>query len=272
MRVQRKLRRLLMPSVVLLCLFVAITPKLFAENGTTSTSGFNAEEESFRVMELPDIESEIEETESLKERETESSEIKIVPSSKLLTLNRWYPCFTPSIALYSLSADSKGVISWRAPDGNVYRLDPKDAPTGQWKYTDDMYGNHVMAYMAEPPTTGVGYPYGIKYFEENPSGDGVLVVTLKGAPGISATLLHGGDDIADRRYYYSTDGGNNNPLDIVCENHPAFILRAVGVKGSPVKPYANFRVMVVRESKPKWLPRPLPGPKPWLPIQPLLER
>ena len=149
------------------------------------------------------------------------------------------------LALYSLRTDGNGVISWNAPDGKIYQLDPRGAPLAQWIYVNDTNGKPVMAYMSNPPTQGVGYTVGLRGksqpFKENPvTGDGVLVLSIDKAPGFSATLLCEENDVADRQYYYATDGGNHNPLE-----RPAFILRAAGIKGSPLKQYAGFRVLII---------------------------
>jgi len=154
-----------------------------------------------------------------------------------------------TIATYTLSADANGIITWNAPDGNAYTLNPQGALAGQWKYTKDANGNKKIAYMPKPPTTPGGYgttpdilhPYP----EEKPSGDGVLVISLAGAPGWAATLLHYEDDIADRQYYFASDTSNHPLVKDANIEHPAFILRAKGIAESPLKPYSGFQVLVI---------------------------
>ena len=123
-----------------------------------------------------------------------------------------------TINLYSLSRTDNRFVKWNAPAGHSYFIDV----SGNDTVTLDVNGQPVMAY--EKGKNG---------------GDGKLVVSLDGAPSISATLLHSEDD-KPRKYYFATDGWNNNPL-----NRPAFILQAEGLKGSPVESWARLVVMVV---------------------------
>ncbi len=131
-----------------------------------------------------------------------------------------------TIKLYQLSRGGDRFVKWSGPDGDTHSIDALNpAPPGQWAITQDSNGQSVMAYRPG------GFPGG--------PADGELVVSLKGAPSIAATLLHEEDDFP-RKYYFATDGENNNPL-----GHAAFILRAEGISDMPVARWANFRVMVV---------------------------
>lgn len=126
--------------------------------------------------------------------------------------------------MYSLSAGGDGEVTYTAPDGKKYTLDPSTAGTGWIFEREQNSGKPVIA------------------FRRGRNGlEGELQVSLDGAPSLSATLLHSEDDVP-REYYFATDIGNgrNNVLD-----RPAFILRLKGYTGCPVRKWAGFRIMVV---------------------------
>jgi hypothetical protein len=110
---------------------------------------------------------------------------------------------------FALTSDEHGVITWNAPDGERYELDPALASTDHWLLVEDRAGQPVMGYLTRPGE------------------DGTLLLSLEGACSLAATLLHDGDD-HPRKLYWATDEGNDNRLQ-----RPAFILRAQDVEGSP---------------------------------------
>ena len=125
---------------------------------------------------------------------------------------------------FNLWADgSDAVVRWQAPDGETYQLDPSQAEPGIWLVTTDRQGRPVMALLTEPGS------------------DGTLVVSLDGAITNRALLVHHEDDFP-QKYYYATDAGNNNVLA-----RRAFVLRAEGIAGSPVKRSAGLRVLCLRD-------------------------
>ncbi len=134
------------------------------------------------------------------------------------------PTTNPPIEMFYLRSDPLGRITWVAPDGNSYTLDPANAQPFQWLIVNDDAGKPVMG------------------FYKKPNVDAILVVSIDGAKSIAATLLHAEDDTARRVYYFATDAGNTNAL-----NRPAFVLRAQGFEDSPLEVNANFFVMCVGE-------------------------
>ncbi len=134
------------------------------------------------------------------------------------------PTTNPPIEMFNLRSDPNGRITWVAPDGNPYTLDPANAQPFQWLLVNDNNGKPVMGLYKKPNV------------------DAILVVSLEGAKSIAATLLHAEDDTARRVYYFATDAGNTNAL-----NRSAFVLRAQGFEDSPLEVNANFFVMCVGE-------------------------
>lgn len=130
----------------------------------------------------------------------------------------------PTFKFFKLSADGSGKVSYSAPDGQTYLLNPSQAGNG-WHMVYDTNQKPVMAYRK-----------GIVASDY----DGELVVSLAGAGSIMSTLLHNEDDYP-RKCYFSSDGGNNNPL-----NRPAFSFRVDGESNCPVRPWANYSIMVVQ--------------------------
>jgi hypothetical protein len=124
-----------------------------------------------------------------------------------------------SVETYAVSADEQGVVRYEAPDGQAYELDPELGAPGRWLIVEDRTGRPVMGYLTRPGE------------------DGTLLLSLDGACSLAATLLHDGDDFP-RSYACATDEGNENEL-----GRPAFILRAAGVEGCPVAPWAGFRLL-----------------------------
>lgn len=134
-----------------------------------------------------------------------------------------------TMQIFRLYADNEGVIHWDAPDGNTYQLNPAKAIPGEWLIVEDREAKPVMAYIAHP---------GVPHLRGD---DSALVLSIEGACSLACTLLHAGDDNANRIYYFATDEHNDNILQ-----RPAFILRASGIEGSPIKPWSTFQILSVR--------------------------
>ncbi|MEO1258030.1 MAG: hypothetical protein AAFZ15_04510 [Bacteroidota bacterium] len=130
----------------------------------------------------------------------------------------------PDFQFFRLSSDGTGKVTYAAPDGNNYIIDPGSAGNG-WIFTYDTNSKPVMAFRKGNNAT---------------DNDGELVVSLDGANSIISSLLHYEDDYP-RKYYYASDGGNNNPL-----NRRAFILRCDGINGSPVQRWCSLMIMTVK--------------------------
>lgn len=132
------------------------------------------------------------------------------------------------IKTFYLRSDATGKIKFNAPDGETYTLDPLTAGN-DWIYENEQNsGKPVIAFR-----------------KGNDSRDGEIVVSLEGAPSISATLLHHEDD-TPRNYIYATDGGNPGIPEFDKHKRPCFRLRLQGHKGSPLLNYVGFRIMVVK--------------------------
>ena len=123
-----------------------------------------------------------------------------------------------TIKLYELSRGSSGLVTWQGPTG-TYTI---NTSRGDNEVADEN-----------------GLPV-LRYERGNLGEDGILYISLDGEPGLAATLLHFEDD-RPRKYYFATDNGGSNPL-----GRPAFILRAEGIRTSPVPRFAGFKIMVVR--------------------------
>lgn len=150
------------------------------------------------------------------------------------------PLFRKEFETFRLKR-GKSTIEWHGPD-DIYSLNPDDAPEGEWYMpvtAKDSAKIPKMAFIKNP---------GNKYFGSKT--DSVLILSLEGACSRAATLLHDGDDEADREYYFATDSGNQThdkikewPVD-----QWAFILRSPSNVDSPVKHMSDFHVVCFRVS------------------------
>lgn len=124
---------------------------------------------------------------------------------------------------YPLKADGNGTITYVAPDGQIYILDPTTAGD-TWIFEREQ---------------GTGKPV-IGFRKGTSDRDAELLLSLDGASSLAATLLHDEDD-HPRHYIFATDQGKNNAL-----KRPAFILRQPGAKKSPLEKWAAFRILVIQ--------------------------
>ena len=127
----------------------------------------------------------------------------------------------PKFETFDLMVDGSGIVSWTAPDGNTYKLDPRKAEIGTPYFVKNSEGKAVMSLFKK-------------------SGENArLEVTLEGSPSTAASLIHYDDD-TPHQYYYATDGGN--AANLKCQ---AFILYGVDRQDCPIVAFAGFKVLVV---------------------------
>lgn len=124
--------------------------------------------------------------------------------------------------IYTLSSDGKGVITWSGYPHGPLKLDPSKAKPGEWLIVNNGGDEPAMAY---------------KFDNEE---DSILELWLDEGSRTACTLFHSEDDYPDRVYYFATDMGNDERNIL---RRPAFILRALGRKNSPIGTWKSFHVL-----------------------------